>query len=86
MLIKGSEAGKLAGKEGGGRRQALTPVPKHVNLCVWRGITLSPPLPHKWKMIHVADQREGKLHASNAYPFSSKIAILPTCSEWREEG
>ena len=38
MLIKGSEAGKLAGKEGGGgegvRRQALTPVPKHVNLCV----------------------------------------------------
>ena len=33
MLIKGSEAGKLAGKEGG-RRQALTPVPKHVNLCV----------------------------------------------------
>ena len=75
MLIKGSEAGKLAGKEGGGRRQALTPVPKHVNLCVWRGITLSPPLPHKWKMIHVAANQSG-----HPMPIPSNQRFLLHCN------
>ena len=70
MLIKGSEAGKLAGKEGRRETAGTHSGAKACEfVCVWRGITLSPSLPCKWKIIHAADQKEGKLHAFHAHPF-----------------